>query len=270
MCALRRLKATYGGPLIKVRRASDNATQDIYPIASGDLDTAAIAAFCGASVGTIQIWYDQSGGVRNLVTAVTTREYQIYNGTAVIQRGANNRPAAYIDAADRGYTAVIPSVTAAPVSAVMVASLGNGTVTTAPGPRFMSLVDTTGTNADNNSASRAILIGRQGTSTASPTWQVYRNSAVLASIADAYDTLESISAIFDGTPASLRTNDGTAATGASSAAWVGTRLGIGYTGSAFASAPNSYVSELWFFASAINALDRDELHSNQKSYYGIA
>lgn len=57
----KKLRNAYTGDCIKVRRESDNATLDIGFDANGDLDTAAIATFCGSSQGTIQVWYDQSG-----------------------------------------------------------------------------------------------------------------------------------------------------------------------------------------------------------------
>ncbi len=55
-----KLRSAYTGDCIQVRRASDSATQDI-GFVGDEIDTAAIATFCGSSQGTIVIWYDQSG-----------------------------------------------------------------------------------------------------------------------------------------------------------------------------------------------------------------
>lgn len=57
----KKLRNAYGGDCIQVRRESDSATQDIGFTITGELDTAAIASFCGSSQGRLAIWYDQSG-----------------------------------------------------------------------------------------------------------------------------------------------------------------------------------------------------------------
>lgn len=86
----------YAGSCIRVRRASDNTEQDIG--FSGDwLDESAIASFCGASVGHVVTWYDQSGGGVNLTQATTGAQPTIYNGTTVYKIGT--RPAINFDRA---------------------------------------------------------------------------------------------------------------------------------------------------------------------------
>ena len=223
---LRLLDGNYAGPLIKVRRVDAGATLDIYPTSTGALDTAAIATFCGAAVGTIATIYDQSGAGRNATTAVTTREYRIWTGSAITTIGTSGKPFAFIDAEDRGYTFSIPTLTGTSLSAVLVGSLGNGVVNSTAGGRFMSLLDSSSTNTDGAATTRAILIGRAGGTTPSSSWQVYRNNAQLAAAATAYDTVEQISTIFDGTNVSLRRNNGSAVQAASSAAFNGTRIAL--------------------------------------------
>ena len=94
--------------------------------ATGALDAAAIATFCGSAVGTIAVIYDQSGAGRDATTAVTTREYRIWSGTAITTIGTSGNPFAFIDAEDRRYTFNIPTLTGTTLSAVIVGSLGNG------------------------------------------------------------------------------------------------------------------------------------------------
>jgi hypothetical protein len=89
---LRLLDGNYAGPLIKVRRVDTGATLDIYPTSTGALDTAAIATHCGSAVGTIAVIYDQSGAGRNATTAVMTREYRIWSGTAITTIGSCGKP----------------------------------------------------------------------------------------------------------------------------------------------------------------------------------
>ena len=267
---LRLLDGNYAGPLIKVRRVDAGATLDIYPTSTGALDTAAIATFCGAAVGTIATIYDQSGAGRNATTAVTTREYRIWTGSAITTIGTSGKPFAFIDAEDRGYTFSIPTLTGTSLSAVLVGSLGNGVVNSTAGGRFMSLLDSSSTNTDGAATTRAILIGRAGGTTPSSSWQVYRNNAQLAAAATAYDTVEQISTIFDGTNVSLRRNNGSAVQAASSAAFNGTRIALGFAGnSTFRSPPGSYVAEWWFFSTALSAADRDELYADEKAFFGL-
>jgi hypothetical protein len=57
----RLLSSSYSGYALKVRRSSDNSTQDIGFTGSGDLDTATLKTFIGSSDCFVQIWYDQSG-----------------------------------------------------------------------------------------------------------------------------------------------------------------------------------------------------------------
>ena len=58
--ALRRLTVKYTGPLVRVRRSSDNAEEDIKFTNQGLLDTAQLTAFIGANNGLVTTWYDQS------------------------------------------------------------------------------------------------------------------------------------------------------------------------------------------------------------------
>lgn len=58
---MRRLRTAYTGSILRIRRSSDNAEQDINAVANGDLDTAAVSSFIGGGSGYIVNWYDQSG-----------------------------------------------------------------------------------------------------------------------------------------------------------------------------------------------------------------
>ena len=58
--SLRLLDNTYTGSAIRVRRASDNAEQDIGFDGNGDLDTSALATFCSGTDGFVKTWYNQA------------------------------------------------------------------------------------------------------------------------------------------------------------------------------------------------------------------
>jgi hypothetical protein len=66
----RALYAAYNGPLYQVRRASDNATTNIYPLSAGGVANAATQdSFCANTTCVITEIYDQSGHGNNLTQA---------------------------------------------------------------------------------------------------------------------------------------------------------------------------------------------------------
>ena len=69
--SMRRLKSTYSGPAIRLRRASDNAEADINFLGftgftGAPIDTAAAAAHCAATTCSVRTVYDQSGNARHV------------------------------------------------------------------------------------------------------------------------------------------------------------------------------------------------------------
>jgi hypothetical protein len=60
----RKLRSEYTGSALKVRRSSDNTTQDI-GFRLRELDTAALATFVGSGSGFVDTFYDQSGSGLN-------------------------------------------------------------------------------------------------------------------------------------------------------------------------------------------------------------
>jgi hypothetical protein len=75
--ALVRLIGAYTGPLIRVRRNSDNTELDIGYTATGVLDSAALLAFVGANSGYVVKFYDQSGAGNHFVQATAGKQPRI-------------------------------------------------------------------------------------------------------------------------------------------------------------------------------------------------
>lgn len=78
-CWIARLLGAYSGPLIRVRRSSDNAEQNIGFAVGGALDTAVLATFVGGGSAFVTRVYDQSGAANDLVQATTTKQPRIVN-----------------------------------------------------------------------------------------------------------------------------------------------------------------------------------------------
>jgi hypothetical protein len=94
--SLRKLKSTYAGAAIKVRRSSDNTTQDIGFIGNGEPDQTALLAFVRAGDGFVDTWYDQTGGGKNWTQATLANQPII--ATAGVVNKANGKPAVLFSA----------------------------------------------------------------------------------------------------------------------------------------------------------------------------
>jgi hypothetical protein len=75
--SLRKLRTTYTGNAITVRRSSDNTSQQIGFDANGNLDTTTLLSFVGAGNGFVSTWFDQSGSGRNATQAAANNQPQI-------------------------------------------------------------------------------------------------------------------------------------------------------------------------------------------------
>lgn len=69
---------------MEVRRASDNATQDI-GFVNGSLDVSAVETFCAGTDGFVTTLYDQSGTATDLTQATTSLQPQIVSSGSVMR-----------------------------------------------------------------------------------------------------------------------------------------------------------------------------------------
>jgi hypothetical protein len=97
--SLRRLSSTYTGDAIRVRRASDNAEQDIGFDIEGNLDTAALASFCSGTNGFVKTWYCQSGNSNDATQTTVTQQPKIYDSSTGVMT-ENGKPAIDFDGAN--------------------------------------------------------------------------------------------------------------------------------------------------------------------------
>ena len=97
--AARRLRTAYTGALIRVRRSSDNAEQDIGYTSGNVLDESALTTFVGANNGFVTTWYDQSGNGNNAVQSTAANQPQIVSsGVVNTQAGlSSGKPALSFD-----------------------------------------------------------------------------------------------------------------------------------------------------------------------------
>lgn len=89
--SLRKLKGSYNGAAVRIRRSSDNAEQDI-GFAGKDFNWAAFAAFVGAGTGYVVTMYDQSGNGRNFTQSSAADQWKIVQNSALTTRPHFNTP----------------------------------------------------------------------------------------------------------------------------------------------------------------------------------
>lgn len=81
--SMRLMNPSYEGPIVQVRRDSDNATQDFYANTNGALGTqfegtgTSLTSWLGTATGYVAIWYDQTGNGRNATQATTAYQPKI-------------------------------------------------------------------------------------------------------------------------------------------------------------------------------------------------
>lgn len=92
--SMRKLTSGYAGSAIRVRESGGNTEADIGFDASGNLDTAALAAHVGANSGFLAKWYDQSGNADDMTPVSSDASYEprIVNAGTIDTR--NSLPAA--------------------------------------------------------------------------------------------------------------------------------------------------------------------------------
>ena len=95
--SVRKLDKDYTGNCMRVRRSSDEATQDIGFDGNGDLDTAAIATFCSGAYGYVSRWYDQSGNGIDATQNTGSAQPMIYDRVAAAVVTENGKPAVEFD-----------------------------------------------------------------------------------------------------------------------------------------------------------------------------
>lgn len=104
--------STYSGPLLRVRRSSDNAEQDIGAVLVADangnrwLDTTTLLGWAGSASVFVVVWYDQSGNGRHMTQTTAPAQPRIVN--AGVLEASGGRPAVWAAAGLSMSTGVSP------------------------------------------------------------------------------------------------------------------------------------------------------------------
>jgi hypothetical protein len=79
--SLRQLSNAYTGPVVTVRRSSDNAEADFK---ASEIDDGTLAAFCGAGDGLVKTWFDQSGNGRDASQGTAANQPKLVSSGVVV------------------------------------------------------------------------------------------------------------------------------------------------------------------------------------------
>jgi hypothetical protein len=82
--SLRQLSNAYTGPVVTVRRSSDDAEADFK---ASEIEDGTLTAFCGAGDGLVKTWHDQSGNNRDASATGTAQPKIVDSGSLVTEGG---------------------------------------------------------------------------------------------------------------------------------------------------------------------------------------
>ncbi len=265
--SLRRMRCAYSGFAIRVRRSSDNTTQDIGFTVSGDLDTVALKTFVGAGNGFINIWYDQSGNAKDLSQATPGNQPQIIASGVVLRQ--NGKPTVRFTASSTQTLRYAGTISSGNGSFSIIAISSRNNTTLAAGSEIFgwgnnaSAGNRIGLWNDINTGNNSIeLLNRAkiGNSTTAgamdlKTW-IYTSGNISTGLSGFYNGSAISTTLFSGldiTP-NVATN----------------QICMGAVPTTTAHPFDGNISEVIGFASSLNTSDRQTLEYLQSLYYGIA
>lgn len=95
--SVRRINIFYGGPLMRVRRSSDNTEQDISYVGN-NLDTSSLLSFVGSGDGFVSVWYDQGGNGYDFIQSTPSQQPKIVSAGVLLTE--NGIPSLSFDSAN--------------------------------------------------------------------------------------------------------------------------------------------------------------------------
>ena len=102
--SLRKLRSSYSGSAIRVRRSSDNTELNIGFDSDGNLDTISLSSFVGTGDGFVTTWYDQSGNGNNATQTTAANQPQIVSAGSVITM--SNKPSVKFTTSNMSFTQI--------------------------------------------------------------------------------------------------------------------------------------------------------------------
>ena len=259
---LRQLRASYSGPLIHVRRDSDQQGTDIGFLASGDMDTSTLLSFAGAANVYVVIWYDQSGNGNDAFQTKKAQQPLIVNSGNLVT--SNSRPAILFNNSLNQGMQASTQIYGTSLMANVVASF------TASVNAYMRILDATSSisNCSWNNASSMTIIDQYGGS-----FQLmgeYQTQLNQARVAVAQNSSFQVSSVLNPTAFQLFVNTQPSATQTpyySPPQLASNYLNIGYEPCNGNISWNGFIQEVIVFAPNPGTVIQSQVESSQVSYF---
>lgn len=253
----RKLRTAYAGNCLKVRRSSDNTTQDI-GFSGGDLDSGALTSFVGAGDGFIDTWYDQSGNARNLTQATQANQPKVVaSGSVITTVGGKSSP--LFDASNDHFTsglAMSSFIAASAYTALMAGRATSGVTNINEARNRMVFGDPSG-----------YMIGL-GFNATQLQPSHYPASYVSAAVGVTYPATAAFIHRYDGTNMAAYAGGGTGASvAAGNVGSVGGTMtvGFGFSGGNYF---DGNICDFMLYSSALSTANLNALGANMSAYYG--
>lgn len=261
--SLRKLRASYSGPVIRVLRSSDNTQQDIGFDVDGSLNQCALLAFVGSGNGFVTIWYDQSGNGRNATTynggdnrIVNNGVLEKFNGKAGIVSGVLSTTSSLLQ------TTIPTSTTTLTANAVSTMDSGNQDAS-----RLLALKLAAGQGFyDDSNVNRGALFVSSSSNTKLTGVRAY---ATLSTATLSLGSKFTATTIYDGTNNTMYLN-GIGFTPVASSGTFTQQAFVFFNGDYMNTRPyKGTTTEVILFNVALTNAQRQVLETNQIAYYSI-
>jgi hypothetical protein len=245
--SLRKIVGGYTGPLVNVRRSTDNATSDIPYDLSGNLNQTMLAAFVGTGSAYVTTWYDQSGNSNPAAQITPAMQPRLVNAGTVDL--VNSRPSLYFSGGTNGsYLSVnSPLANTTPTISAVVQQIDNS-------DKFLLL---------NTVANWAV---RYNFGSLPNHLEMYSNASFDSGSQIIPLQLHQLLAVFNGVSSTRYLNGIQGATGSTSNTTIAfLQLGAHYGGF---NSWYGFISEMIVFPLPLPTADQNQLYLDQKVFYG--
>ena len=260
--SLRKLRNSYSGAAIRVRRSSDNVETDIGFTSSGGLDETALTAFVGVNSGFVTAWYDQTNNTRNAIQATAANQPRIINA-GTVERDGGKIAIFFNGTSYRMGASNLPALSSSSSSFYFV---GRATATST-NPFDMGILTVNSGAAYSNGLTPSFTIA--GGVTAGTQARIYWNGAygingvIDGNLYGVFSTIVSGATTIEVYRNNVLKQTGTRATGT----WLTTAFGVSFGARTTALYRSGYASEFILYSTSNS--NRTQIEQNINNYYGL-
>lgn len=257
----RKLRNSYNGSALRVRRSNDDAELDI-GFSGIDLDTITLLNHVGSNNGFVTTWYDQIGSKNAIQTNTLRQPWIVNSGSMILQ---NNKPSFYYYSNPWDQRLQIDN-TGSPFAGTSRFSLNLVTnlYTSGNFDRIISIQYSPDSN-DYGYTTSLVGLGQEGNYQQVRT---NRNNIKAVHNIPAYNQLFTSTVIYDETTSNIYIDGSSGVSSSFPETPLGSPLDIWIGGCPKEGLPfRGYTSEVILFSSNIGSSDKLKIQENQKAYF---